>query len=224
MLTLNDIINASFRKSGFSGYRTEDVDGFIDRVRESYEELLKRGTQQDEEVDRLKSENQQMAEKVKILADKIEEYRSQEDEIKNALISAQKLGDSSVREARHRAEIIVKDANMKAEHIIAGANDQVAEQKNELERLQKIVSDFRSKLLSAYKEHLTLIDALPVHKAEHAVQQEEPAAQPRPAARPAEAQPAPAQPVSETESDVFQADVSNFDDEAHAEQAENHSL
>ena len=165
MLTLNDIINASFRKSGFSGYRTEDVDGFIDRVRESYDELLKSGTQQDEEIDKLKAENQQMTEKVKILADKVEEYRSQEDEIKNALISAQKLGDSSVREARHRAEIIVKDANLKAEHIITGANEKVTEQKNELDRLQKTVSDLRSKLLSTYKEHLTLIDALPVHKA-----------------------------------------------------------
>lgn len=220
MLTLNDIINASFRKSGFSGYRTEDVDGFIDRVRESYEELLKRSTQQDEEIDRLKAENQQRAEKVKILADKVEEYRAQEDEIKNALISAQKLGDSSVREARHRAEIIIKDANLKAEHIIAGANDQVAEQKNELERLQKIVSDFRSKLLSAYKEHLTLIDALPVHKAEHAAQPEPTAVQPRPA----EVQPAPAQPVSETAADVFHADVSNFDDEVRTEQAENRGL
>ena len=34
MLTLNDIINVSFRKSNFSGYRTEDVDEFIDEVKE----------------------------------------------------------------------------------------------------------------------------------------------------------------------------------------------
>lgn len=213
MLTLNDIINASFRKSGFSGYRTEDVDGFLDRVRESYDELLKRGTQQDEEIDKLKSENQQMTEKVKILADKVEEFRAQEDEIKNALISAQKLGDSSVREARHRAEIIVKDANLKAEHIIAGANEKVIEQKNELDRLQKAVSDFRSKLLSAYKEHLTLIDALPVHKAEH-TQQEEPAAvQPRPEQSPVPEEPAASVPEAAADPDVFQADVSAFDGE-----------
>ena len=225
MLTLNDIINASFRKSGFSGYRTEDVDGFIDRVRESYDELLKRGTQQDEEIDKLKAENQQMTEKVKILADKVEEYRSQEDEIKNALISAQKLGDSSVREARHRAEIIVKDANLKAEHIITGANEKVTEQKNELDRLQKTVSDFRSKLLSTYKEHLTLIDALPVHKAEHA-QPEEPAAV-QPAQEPQS--PVPEEPEASAseaadESDAFRADVSNFDDEAGFAQTADRSL
>ena len=224
MLTLNDIINASFRKSGFSGYRTEDVDSFIDRVRESYEELLKRGTQKDEDIEKLKTDNRQMTEKVKILADKVEEYRSQEDEIKNALISAQKLGDSSVREARHRAEIIVKDANLKAEHIIAGANEKVTEQKKEMERLQQAVSDFRSKLLNAYKEHLTLIDALPVHKTER-VQEEAPAIRQQPEhpnPSPEESVP----PVSEanSESEVFQADVSNFDDEIRTEPAADRNL
>ena len=36
MLTINDIINASFNKSNFGGYKTEDVDIFIDEVKESY--------------------------------------------------------------------------------------------------------------------------------------------------------------------------------------------
>ena len=42
MLTLNDIINANFRKSSFSGYRPEDVDAFLDLVKESYEQLIKK--------------------------------------------------------------------------------------------------------------------------------------------------------------------------------------
>ena len=45
MLTLNDIINVSFRKANFSGYRPEDVDNFIDRVKESYEALIKKGVE-----------------------------------------------------------------------------------------------------------------------------------------------------------------------------------
>ncbi len=166
MLTLNDIINASFRKSGFSGYRTEDVDKFIDDVRESYDSLIKKNIEQKEEHEKLKAENNQLLEKLKILAGKVEDYRSEEDEIKNALVSAQKLGDASIRESRHKAEIIIKDANLKAERIIAAANSDVAEQKKELENLQKTVSDFRSKLLASYKEHLTLIDALPAQKPE----------------------------------------------------------
>ena len=211
MLSLNDIINVSFRKSGFSGYRAEDVDVFIDKVRESYDELLKKGLEKDEQIDRLNTEGKQTSDKLKILADKIEEYRSQEDEIKNALISAQKLGDASVREARHKAEIIVKDANQKAERIIANADEKIAEQKRELERLQRTVSEFRSKLLNAYKEHLTLIDALPAAKPQAALPVEEKAAPTVPQEPEADA---PQEPEAEEAPSPFRADISNFDDEA----------
>lgn len=166
MLSLNDIINASFRKSGFSGYRTDDVDKFIDDVKESYDALTKKGIEQKEEFEKVKAENNQLLEKLKILAAKVEDYRQEEEEIKNALVSAQKLGDASIRESRHKAEIILKDANLKAERIISAANQEIAEQKKELDRLQQSVTDFRSKLLAIYKEHLTLIDALPTRKPE----------------------------------------------------------
>ena len=48
MLTINDIINASFNKSNFGGYKTEDVDIFIDEVKESYELLIKKNIEQKE--------------------------------------------------------------------------------------------------------------------------------------------------------------------------------
>ncbi len=161
MLTLNDIINASFRKSNFSGYRTEDVDNFLDEVKDSYDALIKKNVEQKEANESLTEEMSQLQKKLEVLAAKIEEYRTEEDEIKNALVSAQKLGDASIREARHKAEIIIKDANMKAERIISGTKEELATQTQEFERLKQTVSDFRSHLLTAYKEHLTLIDALP---------------------------------------------------------------
>lgn len=218
MLTLNDIINASFRKSGFSGYRTDDVDRFIDQVKESYDAQIKTNIEQKEEQERLKAENAQLTEKLKILAQKVEDYRTEEEEIKNALVSAQKLGDASIRESRHKAEIIMKDASLKAERIIANANQEIAEQKKEMERLQKSVSDFRSNLLNIYKEHLTLINALPVQKPE------EKAAEPAQQPVPAEEAPAPEKPFAQSFREpeepadddagdpLFRAEVSTFDD------------
>ena len=217
MLSLNDIINASFRKAGFSGYKTDDVDAFLDQVRDSYEQLQKKGVEQDEEIEKLRAENQQLTEKVKILADKVEEFRAQEDEIKNALISAQKVGDASVREARHRAEIILKDANLKAERIAEEAEGKTVGQKRELERLQRAVSDFRSKLLAAYKEHLTLIDALPAAKPE--VPKEAPASEPAPVRPPEEAVPAQSEAAPESGGkDAFTAEISCFDGDEPAAQ------
>ena len=154
MLTLNDIINVSFRKSNFSGYRSEDVDDFIDEVKDSYDLLIKKNIEQKEtndaltaEIARLKKENEEL----KVYVD---QYQKDEDEIKNALISAQKLSDASIREARHKAEIILKDANLKAERIVSSAEVEIMEQKGELDRIKQLVSDFRSNLLDMYKEHL----------------------------------------------------------------------
>lgn len=87
---------------------------------------------------------------------------------------ARKIGDASIRESRHKAEIIIKDATLKAERIVSGANQEILNQKKELARLQQTVSDFRSKLLNIYKEHLTLIDALPARKPESQAEAEEP--------------------------------------------------
>ena len=164
MLTLNDIINVNFRKMKFSGYNTEDVDAFIDQVESSYDALIKKSIEQKEKNEALAAENAELLKKLEVLADRIEEYRKEEDQIKSALVSAQKLGDASIREARHKAEIILKDANLKAEHVVDTAKAQIIEEQKELEQLKKTVSDFRSKLLETYKEHLTLINALPAQK------------------------------------------------------------
>lgn len=164
MLTVNDIINASFNKSNFGGYKTEDVDDFIDAVKESYELLLKKNVEQKEANESLAEENKKLAQKIDVLAKKVEEYRNEEDEIKNALISAQKLSEAALREARHKAEIILKDAAMKADEKLALAENEVEGKKEELEKMRQVVSDFRKTLLDKYKEHLTLINNIPSRK------------------------------------------------------------
>ena len=223
MLSLNDITNVSFRKAGFSGYRPEDVDAFIDKVRDTVEELTQKSLAQREEMERVEEEKRQMQKKIELLAGKIEDYRSEEDEIKNALVSAQKLGDASIREARHKAEIILKDANLKEEHIIAGAEEQIQQQKQQMADLKKQVAEFRAQLLEMYRRHLTLIDALPGEKKEEPAPQPAPSI-PEPAAdvpeeeqvelEPAffEQRPAPVPEEVQEPTLEFQANVSNFDE------------
>lgn len=160
MLSLNDIVNVSFRKAG-RGYNAEDVDSFIDQIRESYDTLMKKTIEQHDQLEAAEKEKAQFDKKLQVLADKIQEYRQEEDGIKSALLSAQKLGDASLREARHKSEVILNDANMKAEKIIADAENQVKGQQEGLDEMKRQVSDFRSKLLDMYKQHLTLINSLP---------------------------------------------------------------
>ncbi|WP_283606592.1 DivIVA domain-containing protein [Faecalispora anaeroviscerum] len=222
MLTLNDIINVSFRKSNFSGYRTEDVDSFIDQVKDSYDQLLKKTMEQAEAYETLANEKKELEKKLSVLVEKIEDYRQEESEIKNALVSAQKLGESSVREARHKAEIILKDANLKAERVIGTAKADVVEQQRELDDLKKKVVDFRTKLLAIYKEHLTMIDAIPSRKEDMEKEENPAAAEPEQYAEPLhympESSPVPAEPepeyIPEAEKDDFSVDAAVFDTES----------
>lgn len=147
MLTLNEIRNVNFRKANFGGYRAEDVEAFIDEVQLSYDTLLR--------------ENAELVKKLEVLAAKLEEYQSEEDSIRNALMNAQRVGDASLRDAKHKAEIILKDATIKAEKIVSNAQTEIHRERDIIERMQRDIAEFKTRLLRAYKEHLTLINNLP---------------------------------------------------------------
>lgn len=147
MLTLNEIRNVNFRKSNFGGYRAEDVEAFIDEVQLSYDSLLK--------------ENAELLKRLESLTSKLEEYQNEEDSIRNALMNAQKVGDASLRDAKHKAEIILKDATIKAEKIVSNAQIEIHRERDVIEKMQRDIADFKARLLKAYKEHLTLINSIP---------------------------------------------------------------
>ena len=142
MLTLKQINEISFRKSSFSGYRPEDVDEFIDEVSESYAALLKENQAYKAKASELVAKNAEMREKLVVLAEKVESYRDDEDGIKNALLSAQKLGAASIKEAKKKADVILSDATAKAEDILEEAKN----------KYTAIVARYESKIAAQEKE------------------------------------------------------------------------
>ena len=163
MYTPDDIRNIQFTKS-MGGYKTAEVDPFIDKCADTVEALLR--------------EKAELTKKLEVLADKLVEYRNDEDNIRTALLSAQRLGDTVVREANHKAGLILEDANIKAEKITSVAKRNIQEEEAELERIKREVAAFKKKMLSMYRDHLTLIDALPELKEEPPASPEVPAEEP----------------------------------------------
>lgn len=146
MLTPEEIRNITFTK-GIGGYKTNEVDLFIDQCADTVETLL--------------SEKSELTKKLEILADKLVEYRNDEDSIRTALLSAQRLGDTVVREANHKAGLIMDDANIKAQKIVENARRSIVKEEEELRRIEKEVANFKARMLNIYREHLSLIDLLP---------------------------------------------------------------
>ncbi|MBE6732302.1 MAG: DivIVA domain-containing protein [Ruminococcaceae bacterium] len=172
MLTLKKINEISFRKSGFSGYKPEDVDDFIDEVSESFAALLKENQSYKAKAAELAAKNVDMREKLVALAEKVEAYRADEDGIKNALLSAQKLANASIKDAKKQAELIIAEANAKADDILNEANkkslyivenykSKIEEKEREYDAIKEEVTNFRSSLYEIYKNHITAIEAIP---------------------------------------------------------------
>ncbi len=151
MYTPEEIRNIEFTKT-LGGYKTAEVDPFIDKCADTVEALLR--------------EKDELTKKLEVLADKLVEYRNEEDSIRTALLSAQRLGDTVVREANHKAGLILEDANIKAEKISENARKSIQDEEAELKRIQKEVAEFKKAMLSMYRKHLSLIDALPEEEEE----------------------------------------------------------
>lgn len=178
MLTPEEIRNIAFTK-GIGGTRPRGG-LFIDQCADTVETLL--------------SEKAELNKKLEILADKLVEYRNDEDSIRTALLSAQRLGDTVVREANHKAGLIMDDANIKAQKIVENARRSIVKEEEELRRIEKEVASFKARMLSIYREHLSLINVLPEPEEEEQAPEESAPAEPE-AASPAE----PTAPAAEQE-------------------------
>lgn len=154
MLTAKEIREVKFNRS-MGGYKTAEVDEFLDRCADVVEELT--------------TVNAENSRKMQVLAETIVDYRNQEDSIRSALISAQRMSESVISDARKQADDILEAARNEAAKMQEQALADTAAEQEELRRVKQEVADFKAKLLSTYREHLTLIgileDSAPVESA-----------------------------------------------------------
>lgn len=109
MLTPAQIRDRKFISSVRGTYKSEDVDAFIEEICVSYEQILR--------------ENSELVRKISLLAEKVEEYRNDEDSIKTAILTAQKVADKIIGEADKDAESKRKLGEEKLAETQAQASD-----------------------------------------------------------------------------------------------------
>lgn len=190
MLTPNDISNKRFEKSPFGGYKPEEVDSFLSEIAVSYE--------------RLYEAKEAAEEKMEILAEKLEEYRANEDSLRTVLIGAQKLGDNIIRDSKAKAEVIISDAEGQVKQVFSESEGKINKERETLAALQKETAEFKKRLIAMYKQHLELISLMPEQEEKH--EQEQPDEEPV-FAEEVSAQDIPA-PETDPEEDAFFDEVS----------------
>lgn len=127
-----EISNKKFSKSA-AGYKPEEVEEYLRDVAIAYAKEIKD-----------KEENEM---KIVKLVEKINEYRSDEDAIRDALLVAQKQGNRIVAEAKEEAERILSEAQAKRDAVLADIkNDCDALKRSEIEKVASAIRAENDKL------------------------------------------------------------------------------
>ena len=153
MLTADDIRNIQFKKASIGGYRTDEVDNFIDEVVELAEEL--------EELQGLRKENAEIIAKSELLMKKVEEMRSNEDSVSTVLVKSQKEADKTIKEAKKQAAQILKDAQAEAERIVSDATARIVKEKEMLVQITEEAAVIRKKLIQSFERQIKSLEVLP---------------------------------------------------------------
>lgn len=144
MLTPQDIQEISFEKVLFGGYDMDSVDEFLEPLTEDYVTLYK--------------ENSVLKSKMRILVEKLEEYRKQETSMQSALLAAQKTCDTMVAEAEKKCAQMLRDAESVVEAKNSNAGVRADEEEARLENAQKATAQFLNDIEKRLNRQLELIN------------------------------------------------------------------
>ena len=131
MITAQDIREKTFEKSRMNGYDMASVDDFL-------EELA-------EDISSAQKENAVLKSKMKVLVDKIEEYRANEEALNMAILSAQKLAVQIESEARQRAASMIEDAERQVKARVGSIEELTAAEERKLADAQSATKSFLAK-------------------------------------------------------------------------------
>ena len=133
---MQDLTPLEIQKQQFSrvlkGYNADEVRAYLSLVAEEIERLLR-------DVDRLARENS-------MLRDELDEHSQRERILKDTLLSAQKVSEDVKANARKEAELIVKDAELLAERVVAQAMTRISDIERAIQDLKIERTSARNKL------------------------------------------------------------------------------
>ena len=149
MFTPQEVSEKVFPKASFGsgGYAMSAVDEFLDTLTEDYTALYK--------------ENVALKAKLKVLAEKVEEYRATEDAMRSTLLTAQRMAAKLVQEAQEEKDNLLNEARAQHAAEIRVLDDETNVAKQKLALAQQNLSDFIQRSRALCEEHAAFLTSLP---------------------------------------------------------------
>jgi cell division initiation protein len=145
MITPVDLETTVFRR-GIRGYNVGEVQEFMLRITHDYEHLYR--------------ENIELKEQVETLQSQLSQYQVMEETLRNALILAQESADDIKNVAQGKADLVVREAEQRGEHIKARLKEEIQIEVAKLTELRQQVELFKCQ----FKSFLTGLMEIAEHK------------------------------------------------------------
>lgn len=147
MLTPQEVEERVFPKAKKGGYDMQDVDNFLDQLTADYTELYK--------------ENAVLKRKMKVLADKITEYQETEGAMRATLLTAQKMANQLVEEAKAKRAKMLEEAEAIAQERVGSLSEQVAAEEARLKSARASVAAMKASIRDLLTHEQEFLDSLP---------------------------------------------------------------
>ena len=146
MLTPQEVSERAFQKASFGGYNMGQVDEFLDILTGDYSALF--------------NENAVLKNKMKVLVDKVEEYRSTEEAMRKALMAAQRMADDLVQEAERKKSELMAQAEKELRDRQAAISKDMQAEEYRLKKAQQDTAAYVEKVRALHAQEEQLLSRL----------------------------------------------------------------
>lgn len=144
-ITPMDIQQQQFKGKMFGGLDPEDVDAFLQMVAGEMEELIR--------------ENNDLKERINRNQTQMTEMEAREAQLRETMLAAQRITEEMKANAQKEAHLMISEAELKGERIVADAENKLVQLNNQIQELKREKVQFESGfkgLLDTYYKLLAL--------------------------------------------------------------------
>jgi cell division initiation protein len=128
----------------FRGFDVEEVYAFLEVIREEMEELLRENANLKETIQRTENQNK--------------EYKNMETNLRETLMTAQQMVEEYKINARKEAELLIKEAELRADEMIRESHEKVIKIHEDITDMKGIRRHFKEELKRLIENHLTMLE------------------------------------------------------------------
>ena len=148
-LTSMDIHHKEFRHS-VRGYNPDEVDQFLDDVADEFDRLFK--------------ENIDLSERLEAATEKVRTYTDMEKTLHNTMLAAQQSAEEIQNKAHKEADLLLRDAEIKAKELIQASLAEKQRTQSEFMRIKAAEDEFRKRFRAVLDDYAHQVNetAIPV--------------------------------------------------------------